>query len=176
MSHHEKNRILGEGRFCYRCLKSKNHFAKDCPENIKCTICQSSRHLSIMHQDEPKKPNSNPMSTQGEEESVKPLMNVNNQCTDVCGEEVGASTSASKIILVKIYPENRADLSVNVYATIDVASNKSLISPSLCDKLMVKGEQHPYTLSRPTQMTIFMITTAAWAIVFCLFRVFHAAE
>ena len=69
-------------------------------------------------------------------------MNALNKCTSVCGR----CSSASKIILVKVYPENKPESSVNVYATIDVASNRSFISPSLCDKLGVKGDQHPYTL------------------------------
>ena len=145
MSLHDKKGILREGGLCFKCLKSKNHFAKDCPENILCTICQSSRHLSSMHHDEQTNPN--PASIHGGEGTVKPLMSVDNKCTSVCGENGDGRASASKIILVKIYPEKRPDLSTHVYATIDVASNRSLISPSLCDKLMVNEDRRPYTLS-----------------------------
>ena len=134
MTHQAKQELLYQKHICYKCLSASNHRARDCRKWVKCDICQSTDHLSAMHLDR-----AQPTPKEGEEKTIKPLMNASTSCTRVCGKCSGNKVSASKTMLVKIYPEHRPDSCTNVYATIDVASNVSLITPQLCEKLEVQG-------------------------------------
>ena len=52
----ERKNLLRQHRLCFRCLASTTHMAKDCKLSIKCTECESDRHLAALHVEKPLKP------------------------------------------------------------------------------------------------------------------------
>jgi hypothetical protein len=125
----EKNEFIREARLCFRCLTA-NHFAKDCPANIKCNKCGSDRHLEILHIDK---------------KETYPDEEVEAKCTAVCEGRKGGR-SCSKIVLFDILTndQNRAE---RVYGVIDDQSNASMISPDLIKKLDLSGPEEKYLLT-----------------------------
>ncbi len=125
----EKNEFIREARLCFRCLTA-NHFAKDCPADIKCNKCGSDRHLEILHIDK---------------KETDPDEEVEAKCTAVCEGRKGGR-SCSKIVLFDILTndQNRAE---RVYGVIDDQSNASMISPDLIKKLDLSGPKEKYLLT-----------------------------
>ncbi|XP_035984492.1 uncharacterized protein LOC118558128 [Fundulus heteroclitus] len=54
----ERQAYLKEHHICYRCCGSVRHIAKDCKATVRCTECDSSKHLSAMHPSSPPAPES----------------------------------------------------------------------------------------------------------------------
>ena len=80
---------------------------------------------------------------------------VSSQCTEVCGEGI-AARSCSKICLVKVYPINKPENAVKMYAILDDQSNRSLAKSEFFDLFSIQGNLSPYSLKTcagVTQMT-----------------------
>ncbi|XP_055486621.1 uncharacterized protein LOC129693911 [Leucoraja erinacea] len=45
----DRKHFLKEHSICFRCCSSTSHFAKNCTAEVKCTECNSDRHLSALH-------------------------------------------------------------------------------------------------------------------------------
>jgi hypothetical protein len=71
---------------------------------------------------------------------------VNAKCTQICSDKFSGK-SCAKTILATIYPSDRPDLAVKVYAILDDQSNKSLVKSELLDALGIQTEQESYKLS-----------------------------
>ncbi|MEE6522949.1 hypothetical protein FKM82_021609 [Ascaphus truei] len=108
----ERKNLLREWGACFKCCASTAHLFKDCKEAMKCTECNSDRHIAALHP-ETMKPRSskapNPTTKQGgeeEERDTPPTMSVASKCTEVCGER-SDDRSCSKICLVAVHPEGQ---------------------------------------------------------------------
>ena len=47
----ERTRILRQHRLCFRCIASRDHFAKNCKAKTVCSICKSDKHVAALHAD-----------------------------------------------------------------------------------------------------------------------------
>ena len=84
-------------------------------------------------------------NTHGElKQNVTANNTVNNGCT--LTKECHGNKVFSKIILVKVYPENNPSLVTETYAKVDSASNRSFMTAPLFKKLNVKGKQSFYNM------------------------------
>mgnify|MGYP002803631236 CR=1 FL=1 len=108
----ERKNLVRQHRLCFRCLASRSHMAKDCKSPVKCSECQSDRHLDALHVTKPVKPKDpeKECKAQGGEQGNKPQDGVqkdtqtqggeNEQitttCTEICGKVPGGR-SCSKI-------------------------------------------------------------------------------
>lgn len=96
------------------CCESSSHSARDCTAEIKCYVCSSSRHSTVLHVESPNSPSKgttqkslvnpsvNSMANNGEEKSE-----VNTKCLQVCGDKVECK-SCAKTVLVNVYRQNNS--------------------------------------------------------------------
>eukprot|EP00794_Sanderia_malayensis_P009707 gene9707-10693_t len=130
----ERKQLLMKNRICFRCCSSTAHQAKDCKESVKCSSCNSNRHLLAMHigpavrfpaQEDDGGENTVIQAQQRLNES-SPLAgtNVSNACAYVCVTVPGGK-SCSNICKVEIFDDNTGR-STTVYAVIDDQSNSTL--------------------------------------------------
>lgn len=84
----EKTHWIKKAGLCFRCLM-RNHLARDCKVNVKCTRCGSDRHLEILHMDKKK------IEDEGKEE-------VKSAPTNVFQNNIN-NVSCSKIVLLSIF-------------------------------------------------------------------------
>ncbi|MEE6520731.1 hypothetical protein FKM82_018657 [Ascaphus truei] len=69
----ERKNLLREWGACFKCCASTTHLFKDCKEAMKCTECDSDRHIAALHPEAMKPKASkapNPPTKQGGEEEV----------------------------------------------------------------------------------------------------------
>ncbi|CAG2215534.1 unnamed protein product [Mytilus edulis] len=45
----DRRKIIKENGICFKCINSKDHLSRNCPENVQCKECDSSTHSSGMH-------------------------------------------------------------------------------------------------------------------------------
>lgn len=114
----ERKAYIKERSICFRCCASTRHIAKVCKAAVKCSECNSDKHLSALH------PGPAPWSVEAQENEQehgreqKNASEVTYKCTEICSNTIGPR-SCSKICLVQVYPAN---------AVLDVLSNRSLFS------------------------------------------------
>ncbi|XP_041424892.1 uncharacterized protein LOC121395423 [Xenopus laevis] len=143
----ERKAYLKENNICFKCCASTKHFAKDCKANIKCSECKSDQHISALH------PGPAPWTSEtivtvkehGGEDNEPISSTVVSKCTEVCAEGT-RPRSCSKICLVTVYPSNKPDCSVNMYAVLDDQSNRSLAKSEFFTVFNISGEAFSYTL------------------------------
>ena len=132
--------------------------AKNCKIPIKCTKCDSDKHLSALHVG--KLPEPMEMSeSKGKERKPTPdgaqarpnnetkpngeeVKEVIAKCTEVCGRQPGGK-SCSKICLANVYVDGRLENKVKAYIVIDDKSNCLLAKSQLFDQLNLDGERIP---------------------------------
>ena len=145
----DRKTFLREHGICYKCCASNSHLAKDCKATIKCSECESDRHITAMHLGPAPKaqpvPNTTPEHNE-EEEDPTSSTTVNSHCTEVCGNGQPAM-SCSKICLVQVFPEGQRDKAVTMYTILDDQSNRSLAKPEFFELFDVKSHSSPYSLS-----------------------------
>ncbi|XP_040196099.1 uncharacterized protein LOC120929000 [Rana temporaria] len=146
----ERKSFLKEHNICFKCCASSDHLARDCKITIRCSLCNSAKHVDALHSDLFKRkpsPGSNPKPTSddGGERSEQHANPVTTRCTEVCGEGLH-SKSCSKICLVRVFPEGCPQNSIKMYAILDDQSNRSLASPGFFDLFNIHGEAWSYTL------------------------------
>lgn len=136
--------LIKKSGLCYRCVATTAHRARECDVPIRCTECNSERHLAILHSPNfPKVDGQEPKPVHGGESKEEEV--VTSSCTEVCGSGLEAK-SCAKICLAKIYHEDRPDHSIPTYVVIDEQSNRSLAKSELFDELGIGGNAMSYTL------------------------------
>lgn len=78
-----------------------------------------------------------------EEENASP--EVNNKCTDVCGNSL-CSLSCSEICLIEVYHKGNPDKAVKLYAILDDPNNQSLARSEFLGIFCLKSTESPYIL------------------------------
>lgn len=132
-----KRKILKENNLCYRCFSSQ-HMLKKCNSNLKCSVCHSVTHHTLLHV--------NGLGQNGGEKSNKDSNEpVLSNCTQICGNKFSGK-SCGKIVLVNIYSSSQPERKVRVYAILDEQSNRTLAKPELFSLLDVSGQMFEYTL------------------------------
>ena len=135
----ERKAYLRENGIFFKCCSSSSHLAKDCKIAVKCNECDSDRHSSAMHPGPaPGHRRSSPLHT-----TAPPA--VSSQCTEVYSKGLTAR-SCSKICLVKVYPQNRPESAVKMYAILDDQSNRSLARSEFFDLFSIHGSPSLYSL------------------------------
>ena len=143
----ERKEILAENKVCFRCVSSNKHFARDCEAELRCSECQSDKHVSALHPSE-ETTSSATGSQDGEERESTPRINdpaITANCTKICGEP-GLLKSCSKICLAHVYHSDRPDKKIKAYIIIDDQSNFSLAKSKLFDILDLQGQNTSFTL------------------------------
>lgn len=144
----ERQAFLKEHRICYRCCGSVQHIAKDCKAAVKCSECDSPKHISALHPGPMPVPKSATTETDEQnkdEEQTENTTSVISKCTEVCGQS-NSPRSCSKICLVKAYPEGQKDRAIRMYAVIDEQSNRSLAKTEFFNLFEINATPTPYTL------------------------------
>lgn len=140
----DRKAFLKENGICFRCCSSTIHLAKNCEVALKCTECESDRHIAALHPGPPPWDRRGPSSEHGGEGETLQLA-VTSRCTEVCGDGK-EPRSCSKICLVKVYPESRPDKAVKMYVILDDQSNRSLARSEFFDLFQIEGSTSPYIL------------------------------
>ncbi|XP_041422501.1 uncharacterized protein LOC121394762 [Xenopus laevis] len=146
----ERKELLQKYGICYRCCASTEHFAKECKAVIKCSECESIKHVSALHP-EPLSPSSGqqitPAAENGGEDAVLTTTSpmVSSTCTQVCGDRLH-SKSCAKICLVNVHPKGHPEKTVRMYAILDDQSNRSLARSEFFELFNINGNTEPYTL------------------------------
>ena len=143
----ERKALLTQHGICFRCLASTNHLAKDCTAVVKCSECQSDRHMAALHTGPINKPTTQVGQQQEVHQQGEEAIQVSASCTEICGSMAG-SRSCSKICLANIYTKGHPANKIKTYVVIDDQSNCSLAKAKLFDLLKLDGEAKPYTLKR----------------------------
>ncbi|KAM4544606.1 uncharacterized protein PAE49_017493 [Odontesthes bonariensis] len=142
----ERRAYLKENHICYKCCGSTQHIAKDCKAPIKCTECNSERHIAALH---PGPPPPAENAKANKEESGEPTEDtpaaVSNYCTEVCGN-ANTPRSCAKICPIKAFPAGKKEKAIKMYAVLDEQSNKSLAKAEFFNLFGVKASPAPYTL------------------------------
>lgn len=129
-----KNECILRAGLCFRCL-SRGHRSSDCTAVVKCAKCGDDRHPTILHKDKTEATRKD----HGEELQAA--------CTSVCQDPSSGGVSCSKIAVVDIFREDRAQEPCRAYAILDDQSNASMIDPNLADRLGATGPNLKYFLS-----------------------------
>lgn len=107
--------------------------AKNCDVSIKCSECESDRHLAALHPGPvPWHSGSTPPSLHGREEEESCGGDVSSKCTKICGKGF-SENSCSKLCLVNVYPAGSPDQGRRIYTIIDEQSNRSLARSEFFD-------------------------------------------
>ncbi|TKS65719.1 hypothetical protein D9C73_028275 [Collichthys lucidus] len=142
----ERKSYLKDNHICYKCCGSTQHIAKDCKAPIKCTECNSEKHIAALHPGPPP-PTENAQAHK--EKSGEPTEDtpaaVSNYCTEVCGN-ANTPRSCAKICLIKAFPAGKKEKAIKVYAVLDEQSNKSLAKAEFFNLFGVNASPAPYTL------------------------------
>lgn len=118
----------------FRCL-SQGHRSIECSAVVKCAKCGGGCHPTVLQKE---------IAEATRREHGEELQRA---CTTVCRDPHSAGVSCSKIGLVDVFNENRAQEPYRDYAVLDDQSNASMISPNLADKLGATGPGLKYLLS-----------------------------
>ena len=145
----ERKKLAKECRLCFRCLETNTHRASDCKKQVRCDICKSDRHNSVMHEQGSWSPGSkagtNP-HVYGGEGTNSNGQQVESRCTQICGNSSLGAKSCAKIVLVDIFCSSSPSNKLRTYAIIDDQSNRSLAKPELFSRLNIDGTPSDYTL------------------------------
>lgn len=151
-SHDEKRKFLADNKLCFLCF-SDQHVARNCKAQVKCSVCSSKGHCSVMHKTtlpssceirEPHGGERHRTTRNQRSEEVADTDAVNNACTEICDQE--CAKSCAKILLVNMYSIENPDNVVKCYAILDEQSNRSLIKPDLVSRLGIHSKDHEYVL------------------------------
>ena len=141
-------------RICFCCLSSSEHLAKGCVVPIRCSECQSNKHVPALHAGPPSQSagqHSEPGDAgQHDEEPT----NVTARCTEVCKSSPdGKYCSKIHVCPANIDVQGHPENNIKAYVVVDDQSNCSLAKPKLFDLLRLEGEATSYTLKMCSGMT-----------------------
>ncbi len=143
----ERRSFLKENQICFRCCDSNKHIAKNCRVPIKCSECNSERHIAALHPNSVVLTSEKPVKEKekcGEQTETSPT-SVTSKCTEICGKS-GHGRSCSKICLVTVYPAGKREKAVKVYAVLDEQSNRSLAKTEFFNLFEIEANFTPYTI------------------------------
>nr|XP_034315803.1 uncharacterized protein LOC117685501 [Crassostrea gigas] len=141
----ERKDYLFKNGYCLKCCGSRRHLRKNCKESVKCDMCGSTEHVTILHPE----PESR-IEHEGEHPRVShegESLHLGTYCTEVCGTKYSTSKSCAKIVPVYVYPVGEQYRARKVYCMIDDQSNKSLATSAFFDAFRECGGQTEYVLS-----------------------------
>lgn len=141
----ERKDYLFKNGYCLKCCGSRRHLRKNCKESVKCDMCGSTEHVTILHPE---------LESRTEHEGEQPRvshegesLHLGTYCTEVCGTKYSTSKSCAKIVPVYVYPVGEQYRARKVYCMIDDQSNKSLATSAFFDAFRECGGQTEYVLS-----------------------------
>lgn len=142
----ERKQFLRENRICFKCCNSSKHRARECEASIKCEVCGSTNHISVMHIYS--KPQEDHGGVKLENRPVRDA--VNSKCTEIDKD----FKSCAKIVLVNVVSETNPDNVVKCYAIVDEQSNKTLAKPELFDRLCIDAPEQEYCINSCAGTTV----------------------
>ena len=137
----DRKPFLKQNSICYHCCGSISHLAKACDRIVKCTKCNSEKHIAALHPRPALQPTktSSPVTVHGGEVDTGSSDSVTATCTEICGEK-----SCSKLCLVKVFPIGQKEKAIKLYTVTDDQSNHSLVKSSFFDIFGIrKSRQFP---------------------------------
>lgn len=162
----ERKKFVKDNRLCFRCLETTAHKASDCKKQVKCDMCKSDRHVTLLHEQG--------VGSEGDRTMTRPRMQeasespceqsssasshlhggershshdqVESRCTQICGNSRLGAKSCAKIVLVDVFCHSCPSNRLRTYAIIDDQSNRSLAKPELFSRLNIEGTPSHYTL------------------------------
>ncbi|KAK3100574.1 hypothetical protein FSP39_022032 [Pinctada imbricata] len=135
--------FLRQHKICFKCCNSTNHVFEKCDMFTPCKVCKSERHATAMH-----------LYRKGSQGETFPKSGTDNggeqrevstSCTTICGSPSGGR-SCAKIVLVNVFPNDRPEAKVTVYAIIDDQSDATLAHSELLNALGVYTDSIPYRI------------------------------
>lgn len=139
----ERTDFLFKKGYCLKCCGQRRHLKKNFHESVKCEVCDSTEHVTVLHPDfTPRKVH------EGEQ------LDVNSCCTEICNMPQNSSKSCSKIVLVNVFTEGEHYRERKVYCLIDDQSNRPLASSSFFDAFNTHGPEMEYVLSTCTGRSV----------------------
>ena len=142
----EKSRqVIQKHGICFKCCTGK-HLAKNCKEDIKCQECNSTSHCTDFHINRESSASHGGGSKVQDNRNSNTTSQVDSKCTQICGGQFRGK-SCAKTLMVKVYPEGRADEAISAYTIIDDQSNRSLARYEIFQHFNEKSEEVEYLLS-----------------------------
>ena len=148
----QKTELIKKTKLCFRCVLS-DHIASKCKAKVKCSKCNSDRHLTLHHKERTKKNEERRETETGNQGDGEEKHANDDEDEKVTSTQTKVSAisdmavSCSKIVLIDIFHPSRPNNIVRTYAMIDEQSNASMISPSLIDQLGIQSPKEKYLLS-----------------------------
>ena len=144
-----RKKFLRDNKICSKCCEF--HASGSCEKSIKCDICDSTAHATAMHFEPQHGQGQQSGSSSGPHGGEPGGQHGGEQgtslCTKVCGPGY-AGRSCAKAVLVNVYPKDRPEKSIAVYALIDDQSDCSLGRPELFEFLDIPhSTSETYTLT-----------------------------
>ncbi|VDI37805.1 Hypothetical predicted protein [Mytilus galloprovincialis] len=139
----DRRKIIKENGICFKCINSKDHLSRNCPENVQCKECDSSTHSSGMHIYGQQK--MQPLEPNGGEQSEDASKVVKACCMDICNGKFSGK-SCAKILPVFVSHEDDPSKRIKTYIILDEQSNRSLGRKELFDSFDIVCKPEEYTL------------------------------
>ncbi|XP_070577689.1 uncharacterized protein [Ptychodera flava] len=127
---------------CFKC--TEKHLAKDCTSTIECAICKSKKHITCLHATPGDR--SKQKTTEAKpEDKEKETQEATTKCTRLT--KCPAGRSCGKIVLAKVYTQDRPADYIETYVVLDDQSNACMGDSHLFDALKIHGPDLEYELS-----------------------------
>ncbi|CAG2224725.1 unnamed protein product [Mytilus edulis] len=139
----DRRKIIKENSICFKCINSKDHLSRNCPENVQCKECDSSTHSSGMHIYEQQK--MQPLEPHGGEQSEDTSKVVKACCMDICNGKFSGK-SCAKILPVFVSHADDPSKRIKTYIILNEQSNRSLGRKELFDSFDIVCKPEEYTL------------------------------
>ena len=130
----EKRQVIQKHGICC----TGKHLAKNCKEDVKCQECNSTSHCTDFHINRESSASHGGESKDQDNRNSNTTSQVDSKCTQICGGQFKGK-SCGKTLMVKVYPEGRADEAISAYTIIDDQSNRSLALYEIFDHFNEKS-------------------------------------
>lgn len=140
--------LLREKGLCFKCCDFM-HKSRHCREKIKCTICDSDKHVTVMHGDTPSKVHGGERTPHSGRNTFRTTSNplvVESSCTEICGN-MTYGKSCAKILPVFVHHCKDPRTRVKMYIILDDQSNRSLARSSFFDMFKICSPPEEYIMN-----------------------------
>lgn len=139
--------FLREKGLCFKCCDFM-HKSRHCKEKIKCTICDSDKHVTVMHGDTSSEVHGGERTHSGRNTYRTPSdpLVVESSCTEVCGN-ISYGKSCAKILPVFVHHSKDPRTRVKMYIILDDQSNRSLARSSFFDMFKICSPPEEYIMN-----------------------------
>ncbi|XP_070581473.1 uncharacterized protein [Ptychodera flava] len=127
---------------CFKC--TEKHLAKDCTSTIECAICKSKKHITCLLASPSDRSKQKATETKPEDKE-KETQEATTKCTRLT--KCPAGRSCGKIVLAKVYTQDRPADYIETYIVLDDQSNACMGDSHLFDALKIHGPDLEYELS-----------------------------